>query len=148
MERRTVPWLVGGLVAEVALAAVDIATGESSFGRTWYLLPVLGMALGARSRDVGLVGVLAFFLSLMSPVWHGSFGDNAAVPLVTVAAGAALAVFAARQLEAAVRARGNAETERRQLELLADAARITSTRRCGGCWSCSSRRSPTRPGST
>ena len=125
MERRTVPWLVGGLVAEVALAAVDIATGESSFGRTWYLLPVLGMALGARSRDVALVGVLAFFLSLMSPVWHGSFGENAAVPLVTVAAGAALAVFAARQREAAVRARGNAETERRQLELLADAARIT-----------------------
>ena len=125
MERRTVPWLVGGLVAEVALAAVDIATGEASFGRTWYLLPVLGMALGARSRDVALVGVFAFFLSLMSPVWHGSFGENAAVPLVTVAAGAALAVFAARQREAAVRARGNAETERRQLELLADAARIT-----------------------
>ena len=61
----------------------------------------------------------------MSPVWHGSFGENAAVPLVTVAAGAAIAVFAARQREAAVRARGGAETERRQLELLADAARIT-----------------------
>ena len=83
------------------------------------------MALGARSRDVGLVGALAFFLSLMSPVWHGSFGENAAVPLVTVAAGAAIAVFAARQREAAMRARGAAETERHQLELLADAARIT-----------------------
>ena len=153
MERRSVPWLVGGLVAEVALAAVDIATGESSFGRTWYLLPVLGMALGARSRDVALVGVLAFFLSLMSPVWHGSFGENAAVPLVTVAAGAALAVFAARQREAAMRARGTAETSAASSSCSptrrgSPTARRTSTRRCGGCWSCSSRRSPTRPGST
>ena len=125
MERRSVPWLVGGLVAEVSLAVVDIATGDRSFGRTWYLLPVLAMALGGRSRDVGLVGALAFVLALVSPLWHGSMGDNWALPMITVAAGAAIAVFAAREREAAERATAAAETERRQLQLLGEAARIT-----------------------
>jgi PAS domain S-box-containing protein len=125
VRRRSVPWLVGGLVAEVALAVVDIATGDSSFGRTWYLLPVLAMALGGRSRDVGLVGGLAFVLALVSPLWHGSMGDNWALPMITVVAGAAIAVFAARQRESAERARASAEAERAQLQLLGAAARIT-----------------------
>jgi PAS domain S-box-containing protein len=125
VPRRRVPWLVAALVAEAGLAAIDIATGEASFGRTWYLLPVLLIALRARPFEVAVAGVVAFFLAVMSPVWHGSLGENWALPLITVAAGASIAWVAARQRQAAERARSAAEEESRRLALLGEAARIT-----------------------
>jgi GAF domain-containing protein len=118
--------LVAALAAEAVLAIIDVATGDASFGRTWYLLPVLAMALRGRPRDVALVGVLAVVLALASPAWHGGgLGDTWLLALITVVSGCAIAVWGARERESAETARRDLETERRQLMLLADAARIT-----------------------
>jgi len=125
VSRRDLPWLIGPLIAEAVLAIIDISTGDRTFGRTWYLLPVLASALRGRPRDVALVGVVGVTLSALSPLWLGSFGQNYLLPLVTVGAGAAIAYIAARERDAAERARAAADAERRQLLLLAEAARIT-----------------------
>jgi serine phosphatase RsbU (regulator of sigma subunit)/PAS domain-containing protein len=122
--RRTLPWFIGALVAEAGLALVDILTGDSTFGRTWYLLPALAVALRGAPRDVGIVAVVAVALAALSPVWNDMF-TNYWLPLITVVSGSAIAVWGARERHAAESARTAADAERRQLHLLADAARIT-----------------------
>jgi PAS domain S-box-containing protein len=124
VSRQSLPWLVGALVAEAALAVVDILTGSTTFGRTWYLLPALAVALRGAPRDVGIVAVVAVLLAALSPVWNDEF-TNYFLPLITVVSGSAIAVWGARERQAAESARSAADTERRQLQLLGDAARIT-----------------------
>jgi GAF domain-containing protein len=125
VSRRSLAWLVGALAAEAVLAVIDIATGDSSFGRTWYLLPVLGMAVRGHPRDVGIVGGVGIVLAAVSPLWNETQTAGYFLPLVTVVAGSAIAVWGARERHAGEAARRAAEAERRQLLLLADAARIT-----------------------
>ncbi len=124
MSRRSQLWLVGGLAAEAALALIDILTGSSTFGRTWYLLPVLAVALRGAPRDVGIVAAVAIALATASPFWNDMF-TNYWLPLITVVAGAAIAVWGARERQAAEAARGTVDSERRQFQMLAEAARIT-----------------------
>ena len=124
VSRRSLPWLIGALVAEAALALVDILTGSSTFGRTWYLLPALAVALRGAPRDVGIVAVVAVGLAALSPVWNDQF-TNYLLPLITVVSGSAIAVWGARERHAAESARRFADAERRQLHLLGEAARIT-----------------------
>jgi PAS domain S-box-containing protein len=124
-RRRTLPWLIGALVAEAALALVDILTGSSGFGRTWYLLPALAIALRGAPRDVGIVAGVAVVLAAVSPIWNDMLGSNYWLPFITVVSGSAIAVWGARERNAAEVARRAADAERRQLHLLADAARIT-----------------------
>ena len=116
-------WLAAGLTAVVALALIDVATGDDDFAPSLYLLPVLAVAMRARAPDVAAVGVAATALALLSSVWNDAAAS--ALPLVTVVAGSAIAVWGAYERHAAMAARAAAETERRQLQLLADAARIT-----------------------
>ena len=106
------------LAAEAFLALVDIATGEAFLLRSLYLLPVLALAVRGHARDVALTGITAVALVLVSPAWNGDFGQEWFVPLTIVAAGSAIATWAARERDAA-------EAERRQLRLLAEAAQIT-----------------------
>ena len=116
-------WLVAGLAALAVPALVDIATGDDSFARSLYLLPVLAIATRTRAREVAIVGVVATGLAVLSSLLNESSGS--ALPLVTVVVGSAIAVLAARERHDAITARSAAETERRQLRLLGDAARIT-----------------------
>ena len=116
-------WLVVGLAALAVPALVDIATGDDAFARSLYLLPVLAIATRARAREVAIVGAAAIALAVLSTLWNEAGGS--ALPLVTVVAGTAIAVLAARERQDAIAARSAAETERRQLRLLGDAARIT-----------------------
>ena len=116
-------WLVVGLAALAVPALVDIATGDDAFARSLYLLPVLAIATRARAREVAIVGLAAIALAVLSTLWNE--GGGSALPLVTVVAGTAIAVLAARERHDAIAARSAAETERRQLRLLGDAARIT-----------------------
>src|SRR5215217_6810692 len=97
--------------------------GDHAFARSLYLLPVLAVAIRARAHEVALVGAAAIAAALLSPLWNEA--PAALLPLVTVVAGSAIAVWGARERHAAFAARTAAETERRQLRLLADAARIT-----------------------
>ena len=116
-------WLAAGLAAVAVLALVDIATGDATFARSLYLLPVLAVATRAHPYEVAAVGVVAIAAALLSPLWN----DTAVslLTLVTVVAGSAIAVWGARERHAAIAARGAAEAERRQLRLLSEAARIT-----------------------
>jgi GAF domain-containing protein len=116
-------WLAGGLAAVAALALVDVLTGDSAFARSLYLLPVLAVATRARPRDVAVVGGTAIAIALASPLWND--GANALLPIVTVVAGSAIAFWGAHERHSAIAARATADAERRQLRLLADAARIT-----------------------
>jgi GAF domain-containing protein len=116
-------WLAGGLAAVAGLALADVATGDGAFARSLYLLPVLAVAIRARALEVGAVGAAAVAVALASPLWNDTTASL--LPLVTVAAGSAIAVWGARERHAAIAARGAADAERRQLHLLADAARIT-----------------------
>jgi PAS domain S-box-containing protein len=116
-------WLVTALAAEAALAAVDIATGDATFARSLYLLPVLAVAMRTTAHEVAIVGGVAIALALLSPLWNDTV--TTVPPLVTVFVGSAIAVWGAHERHAAIAARAVAETERRQLRLLGDAARIT-----------------------
>jgi serine phosphatase RsbU (regulator of sigma subunit)/PAS domain-containing protein len=116
-------WLALGLAAVAALALADVLTGDATFARSLYLLPVLAFAIRARPLEVAVVGGAAVAVALASPLWNE--GQNPMLPLVTVIAGSAIAVWGARERHAAIEARAAAESERRQLRLLADAARIT-----------------------
>jgi PAS domain S-box-containing protein len=116
-------WLLAGLAALAVPLLLDIATGDSAFARSLYLLPVLAIAPRARAREVAFVGVLATTIAILSTVWNETAGTL--LPLITVVAGSAIAVLSARERHAAIAARAAADTERRQLRLLADAARIT-----------------------
>ena len=112
-----------GVALVAALALIDLLTGDASFARSLYLLPVLAVAIRAGPLDVAIVGGFAIAVALASPYWN----ENAATvtPLVTVIAGTAIAFWGARERHAAIAARAAADAERRQLRLLADAARIT-----------------------
>jgi GAF domain-containing protein len=116
-------WPGWGLAGLLLVALVDIATGDDAFARSLYLLPVLAVAARSRPRDVALVGAAAFGSALLSTVWNET--GSSLLPLVTVLGGSAIAVWGARERQAAMTARSAAETERRQLRLLAEAARIT-----------------------
>jgi serine phosphatase RsbU (regulator of sigma subunit)/PAS domain-containing protein len=117
------PWLLLGLGGVAALALADILSGDTAFARSLFLLPVLAVAIRARPRDVAIAGGAAVVAAVVSPVWNDT--ANTFTPLVTVVAGSAIAYWGARERRAAIAARAAAEAERRQLHLLADAARIT-----------------------
>jgi serine phosphatase RsbU (regulator of sigma subunit)/PAS domain-containing protein len=106
------------LAAEAALAVVDIVTGQDFLARSLYLLPVLALAVRGQARDVAATGIAAVVLVLVSPVWNDEFGQEWLVPLAIVAAGSAIATWAAGERDAA-------QAERRQIRLLAEAAQIT-----------------------
>jgi GAF domain-containing protein len=125
VSRRSLPWFIGALGALAGLAIVDIATGDATFGRTWYLLPALAVALRGSPEHVGIVALVAVALAAFAPAWNDGFGNNYWLPLITVVSGSAIAVWGARERYAAEAARRSADAERRQLELLAEAARIT-----------------------
>jgi GAF domain-containing protein len=116
-------WLLGGLAAVAAFAIVDVLTGDAAFARSLYLLPVLAVAMRARAAAVGAVAVFAIAVALASPLWNEAGASIS--PLITLLAGSAIAVWGARERHAAIAARSTAEAERRQLRLLAEAARIT-----------------------
>ena len=116
-------WLLGGLAALAVPTLLDIATGDDAFARSLYLLPVLAVATRARPGEVAVIGVAAIAVAFLSGVLDS--GDASLLPLVTVAVGSAIAVWVARERRSAIDARMAAEAERRQLRLLADAARIT-----------------------
>jgi serine phosphatase RsbU (regulator of sigma subunit)/PAS domain-containing protein len=116
-------WLLLGLAAVTALVLVDVLTGNDAFARSLYLLPVLLIAIRGRPWEVAVAAACAVAVALVSPFWN----DTPATipPLVTVIAGSAIAIWGSRERQAAVAARAAADAERRQLHLLADAARIT-----------------------
>lgn len=118
-------WLVVALLAELALLAVDLAAGDAFLVRGLYLLPVLAIALRAHVADVVLVGVVGTGILAASVLWNDIDGDEYLIPLVVTAAGSAIAAWGAREREMARRATDAVETERRQMQLLADAAQIT-----------------------
>jgi serine phosphatase RsbU (regulator of sigma subunit)/PAS domain-containing protein len=117
--------LAAALLAEAVLAAIDLATESGNFARSLYLLPVLAMAMRAEPRDVALAAAVAIALAMASPIWNDTLGNNYVLPLITVVSGSAIAVWGARERQAAAAARARLETERRQMHLLAEAARIT-----------------------
>ena len=116
-------WLVGALAALATLAVIDLATGSSTFARSLYLLPVLAIAIRAPAGDVAVAACVAAVLGFVSPFWN----DTAAsvLPVITIVSGSAIAIWGAREREAAERARAASETERNQVRLLAEAAQIT-----------------------
>ncbi|HZH25306.1 MAG TPA: SpoIIE family protein phosphatase [Solirubrobacteraceae bacterium] len=116
-------WLIAGLAALALPALIDAATGDDAFARSLYLLPVLAAATRARPGEVGAIGVAATALAVLSTLWNDAGGSW--LPLITVFGGSAIAVLWARERHAAITARSAADVERRQLRLLADAARIT-----------------------
>ena len=113
------------MLAEVALLLLDIFTSDRFLVRGAYLVPVLAVAMFVPAREVAAVAAFAIGASALSPVWNETGGDEYLVPLIVTAAGSAIAVLAARGRVAEASARAQAEAERRQLRLLADAARIT-----------------------
>jgi GAF domain-containing protein len=125
VSRRSLAWLLGALAAQAVLAVIDVATGDASFGRTWYLLPVLAIALRGRPRDVAVLAGVGIALAAVSPLWNDTQTAGYFLPLVTVVSGAAIAVWGARERGRAEAARQTADAERRQLRLLSEAARIT-----------------------
>jgi serine phosphatase RsbU (regulator of sigma subunit)/PAS domain-containing protein len=125
VSRPSLPWLIGALGAELTLALIDILSGSRTFARTWYLLPALAVALRGSPQHVAIVAVVAVALAAVAPVWNDTLGDNYFPALITVVSGAAIAVWGARERRAAEAARSAADAERRQLHLLAEAARIT-----------------------
>jgi PAS domain S-box-containing protein len=116
-------WLVGGLAGLATVALLDVVTGDDAFARSLYLLPVLAVAARALPREVVVVGAVASAIAVLSTFWNEAGGS--VLPLVTVLGGSAIAVWGARERQAAIAARRAAEAERRQLRLLAEAARIT-----------------------
>ena len=114
------------LAAEAVLALLDIATGETRSRAASTCCRCSRSRsrarAAARSRSIG---VAAIAVALAEPGWCGDSGGDSSLPLVTVAVGSAIAVWAARERRSAIDARTAAEAERRQLRLLADAARIT-----------------------
>ena len=112
------PRVLGALGAEAALAVIDIASGPAFVVRSLYLLPVLLLAVRGEVREVALVGVVAVILAAISPAWGQPVDHDYARLLAVVAIGSAIAVWVARERQAA-------ERERRQMRLLADAAQIT-----------------------
>jgi GAF domain-containing protein len=122
-RRRELAWLAGALIAEAILAAVDIATGDATFARSLFLLPVLALAVRGRPIDVAITGAAAFAVAVASELWNDTAGSIQ--PFVTILVGSAIAVLAAYERHAAIEARAAAETDRRQIRLLAEAARIT-----------------------
>ena len=117
-------WLVVALLWLAIFAVLDIGL-SGTFARSLYLLPVLAIAIRAPARDVALAGVVATVLGFLSPLWNDTFGDASLLPVVTLVSGSGIAWWGARERRQAEEARRAAETERSQLLLLADAARIT-----------------------
>ena len=117
-------WLVVALLWLAIFAVLDVGL-RGTFARSLYLLPVLAIAIRAPARDVAIAGVAATVLGFISPLWNDTFGDASLLPIVTLVSGSGIAWWGARERRQAEEARRTAETERSQLLLLADAARIT-----------------------
>ena len=83
------------------------------------------MAVRGHPRHVAFVAVVGTLLAAVSPLWNETQTAGYFLPLITVVAGSAIAVWGARERHAGDDARAAAEAERRQLLLLAEAARIT-----------------------
>ena len=112
-------WPVAAVVAELALAVVDLALGEEVILTGAFVIPALALALVARGREVALLAGLAGVLALLSGVWDDYFfSPDHVVRLAVVAAGGALAVLSGQ-------ARASAVEERRRMAVLAAVARIT-----------------------
>ena len=122
--RNSRAWLAVAILSLAILAVVDIAT-SGTFARSLYLLPVLAIAIRAPAGDVALAGVAATALGIASPIWNDTFGESSLLPVITIVSGSVIAVWGARERRVAEDARSAAETERSQLLLLAEAARIT-----------------------
>ena len=117
--RSSLPWPLLAVAAEAIIAIVDIASGSDVIFTTWFLLPVLGLALVARPREVGGLAALAFVLAVLSGIWDDFFASNDHLArMVVVSCGVVLGVLGARVREAA-------ELERRRMALLAEVGRIT-----------------------
>ncbi len=144
--------MAGGRAGRLAaFVLADVATGDATFARSLYLLPVLGVATRARAADVAAVAVAAIVPALLSPVWNDAC-DHVS-PLITLLAGSAIAVWGARERHAAITARRRPRPSGASCGCWprrrgSPTAPPTSTRRCGGWSTCSSPTSPTRPGST
>jgi PAS domain S-box-containing protein len=110
--------VAGAVLGEFVLLAIDVVSGHTVLVRSLYLLPVLVLAVRGRPREVTLVGALAVLLVVLSIAWGGELDDSYFVPVALVAGGSLIARWAARE-------RAAADAERRQLRLLAEAARIT-----------------------
>lgn len=86
-------WLALALVVDAALAAVDVAIGP--LAGTFVITPIL-LAVLVAPRIVAIGGLVAVGLAALAGSWSGEGFDGAyATRLVIVAAGAALAYFAA-----------------------------------------------------
>ena len=122
--RNSRAWLAVAILCLAILAVIDIAT-SGTFARSLYLLPVLAIAIRAPAGDVALAGVAATALGIASPIWNDTFGESSLLPVITIVSGSVIAAWGARERRVAEDARSAAETERSQLLLLAEAARIT-----------------------
>ena len=116
--RGSLLWPVLALAAEALVAVVDVASDDVVF-TTWFLLPVLALAVVARSERVLGLAVLALVLGVLSGLWDDYFltADHL-VRLTVITAGALVAVAGARVREAA-------DADRERMALLAEVARIT-----------------------
>ncbi len=122
--RNSRAWLPVALLCLAIFVVLDVAL-PGNFARSLYLLPVLAIAIRAPARDVALAGIAATVLGFVSPLWNDTFGSASLLPIITLVSGSAIAWWGARERQVAEEARSAAETERSQLLLLADAARIT-----------------------
>jgi hypothetical protein len=118
LHRLKRPWVAGAVLAEIVLLVIDVVAGPGLLVRSLYLLPVLVLAVRGEPRDVTLVGSLAVLLAALSIIWNGQLDDEYFLPIAVVAGGSLMVRWAARERQAA-------DAERRQLRLLAEAARIT-----------------------
>ena len=123
--RNSRAWLPVALLCLAIFVVLDVAL-PGNFARSLYLLPVLAIAIRAPARDVALAGRRGDGRSDSSARSGTTRSASASLlPLITLVSGSAIAWWGARERQVAEEARSAAETERRQLLLLADAARIT-----------------------
>jgi PAS domain S-box-containing protein len=117
--RRTAIWPALAVAAQVAIAVVDAALGDDLVLTGVYVIPVLALALVARTREVLVVAGLGVALAVVSGVWNDYVATaDHFVRVAVVACAGALAVFSARTRLAA-------EEERARMSLLAEVSRIT-----------------------
>jgi PAS domain-containing protein len=115
MARRATPWFFAALAAEAVLVVGDIASDETF--TTIYLLVPLALAVVERPRTVGVVGVLAVVLAVVSGVWDGQFWSlGHLLRSLIVAVGSTLAVLSAQARTALYRSQSQAAAALKQAE--------------------------------
>jgi PAS domain S-box-containing protein len=106
-------WVLIALVAQVALATVDIMTDERLIFTTAYLLPSFALALAGNWRAVAALSVVAFALAFVSGWWnHYEGSTDHLLRLSILVFGCLLAIFAAWAF-------GRAADERARMAVLA-----------------------------